>query len=232
MLKFPEQQRKAAEAAASALLAHFELEDLSMGDGTMLQTRWEHRKSLDVYLFCKNDVFARVHRESGGEVEKVMVERAGADPDRTWMEYMALYCEIEGIEVTLMPHVFILYEAFDGVLPGSVPVRLQATSEILAKKLRHRLYGASTVEVRDVYDLACAVELVPEAREEAGQALSPEQRLEVCALLAQLPKGWSGQTNKPLIEPVLDWDEAELVEVVRLALVASCPLDPTPGSCP
>ncbi|MCY4212207.1 MAG: nucleotidyl transferase AbiEii/AbiGii toxin family protein [Gammaproteobacteria bacterium] len=215
-----------AEAAATALLSHFDLEDLSMGGGTVLQTRWEHRKSLDVDLFCKSDVFARVHRESGGEVEKVMIECAGADPDRTWMEYMALYGEIEGIEVTLMPHVFILDEAFDGVLPGSVPVRLQATSEILAKKLRHRLHGASTVEVRDVYDLACAVELAPEALNDARQALSPEQCYEVCALLAQLPKGWSGQTNKPLIKPLLDWDEAELVEVVRSALMNPCPLDP------
>ena len=232
MLKFPCQQRKAAEAAAGALLSHFELQDLSMGGGTVLQTRWEHRKSIDVDLFCKNDVFARVHRESAGEVEKAMIECAGADPDRTWMEYMALYCEIKGVEVTLMPHVFILDEAFDGVLPGSVPVRLQATSEILAKKLRHRLHGASTVEVRDVYDLACAVELAPEALNNARQALSPEQRHEVCALLDQLPKGWSGQTNKPLIEPVLDWDEAELVEVVRSALMNSCPLDPAPGPRP
>jgi len=148
------------------------------------------------------------------------------------MEYMALYCEIEGIGVTLMPHVFILDEAFDGVLPGSVPVRLQATSEILAKKLRHRLHGASTVEVRDVYDLACAVELAPEALKEAGQALAPAQLGCVWALLAQLPKSWSGQTNKPLIEPAMDWDEVELVAVVRSALMASCPLDPAPGSSP
>ena len=80
--------------------------------------------------------------------------------------------------------------------------------------------------MRDVYDLACAVELAPEALNDARQALSPEQCHEVCALLAQLPKGWSGQTNKPLIKPVLDWDEAELVEVVRSALMNPCPLDP------
>ena len=80
--------------------------------------------------------------------------------------------------------------------------------------------------MRDVYDLACAVELAPEALNDARQALSPEQCYEVCALLAQLPKGWSGQTNKPLIKPLLDWDEAELVEVVRSALMNPCPLDP------
>ena len=45
MPQFPEQQRKAAEAAASALLSHFELQDLSMGGGTVLQTRWERSGS-------------------------------------------------------------------------------------------------------------------------------------------------------------------------------------------
>ena len=45
MLEFPEPQRKVAEAAATALLSHFDLEDLSMGGGTVLQTRWERSGS-------------------------------------------------------------------------------------------------------------------------------------------------------------------------------------------
>ena len=91
---------------------------------------------------AKGAAFARVHRRFGADVERAMVDRAGSDPSRTWMEYMALYCEIESIETTLMPHEFILAESHDGVLPGDVPIRLQSTAEILAKKLRHRLHGA------------------------------------------------------------------------------------------
>ena len=214
---FPHKQLEAAQRAAQALLSYFELQDISMGGGTVLQARWQHRQSLDVDFFCKADEFARVHREHGAAVEAAMVTNAGADPERTWMEYMALYCEIHGIEVTLMPHTFILEEDYAGVLPGDVPVGLQTTSEILAKKLRHRLFDAQTVEVRDVYDLACAVTSAPDALDQAKHALSSPQRHAVWSMLSRFPKGWSRQTDKPLIEAA-DWDEHALIETVQSAL--------------
>ena len=219
---FPQHIQLAAESAAGALAEYFDLADITMGGGTVLQARWGHRESFDIDFFCKGAAFARVHRRFGADVERAMVDRAGSDPSRTWMEYMALYCEIEGIETTLMPHEFILAESHDGVLPGGVPVRLQSTAEILAKKLRHRLHGAGAVEVRDVYDLAFAVRFVPEAFAQAKQSLSPAQRSEVSTMLAHLPKGWSGQTTKPLAGQAEPWSEAEMAESLRSAL-GSCP---------
>ncbi|MCY4263546.1 MAG: nucleotidyl transferase AbiEii/AbiGii toxin family protein [Gammaproteobacteria bacterium] len=194
-----------------------------MGGGTVLQARWGHRASCDVDMFCESDVFAHTHRNSGKEIENLLIERAGADPQRTWMEYMALYCEIGGIEVTMLPHTFIFEREVDGVLPGIVPLGLQSSAEILAKKLRHRLHATGSVEVRDIYDLAYAIDAEPNVFSKAKLALSPVQCVEAATLLSQLPTGWSKRTIKPLIEPVMEWDEVTLTEIVRNALITEIP---------
>ena len=226
---FPPHIQLAAESAAGALTKYFDLADITMGGGTVLQARWGHRESFDIDFFCKGAAFARIHRQCGVDVERAMVDLAGSDPSRTWMEYMALYCEIDGIETTLMPHEFILAESHDTVLPGGVPVRLQTTAEILAKKLRHRLHGAGAVEVRDVYDLAFAARFAPEAFDESKQSLSPAQRSEVSTMLAHLPKGWSGQTTKPLAGQAEPWSETEMAESLRSALDGCSAIGSTPG---
>ena len=230
-LTFPEKPLAAAQVAVRVLLDYFDLGDLSMGGGTVLQARWNHRASHDADLFCRSAAFSRAFMESGAQIERAMVERAGSDPERTWMEHMALYCEIGGVETTLMPHTPI-YEVLSGeVLPGEVPLPLQPTSEILANKLRHRLHGARTVEVRDLYDLAFAAHADPIGLEEAKTALAPRQCAEVAALIAHLPKGWSKSTDKPLFGQVMEWGEAELVEVVVNALVEPSP-DRSEGPVP
>ena len=223
VLTFPQNPLAAAQFAAPVLLEHFELEDLSMGGGTVLQARWRHRASHDVDLFCRSAAFSRAYMRSGAQIERAMVDRAGSDPERTWMEHLALYCEIDGVETTLMPHTPIFEEPSGEVLPGDVPIPLQTTSEILANKLRHRLHGARTVEVRDLYDLAFAVHADPDGLEEAKTSLAPQQCAEVAALIAHLPKGWSRRTDKPLFRQTKEWTESEMVEAVVDALVESSP---------
>ena len=222
-LTFPQKPLAAAQLAAPVLLEYFELGDLSMGGGTVLQARWNHVASRDVGLFCRSAAFSRAYMGSGAQIERAMVDRAGSDPERTWMEHMALYCEIDGVETTLMPHTPIFESPSGDVLPGKVPVPLQATSEILANKLRHRLHGARTVEVRDLYDLAFAVHANPDGLEEAKTSLAPQQCAEVAALIAHLPKGWSRRPDKPLFGQAMEWSEAELVEMVVNALVEPSP---------
>ena len=230
-LTFPQKPLAAAQCVAPVLLEYFELGDLWMGGGTVLQARWNHRASHDVDMFCRSAAFSRAYMRSGAQIERAMVDRAGSDPERTWMEHMALYCEIDGVETTLMPHTPIFDLPSGDVLPGEVPVPLQATSEILANKLRHRLHGARTVEVRDLYDLAFAVHANPEGLEEAKTSLAPQQIAEVAALIAHLPKGWSRRTDKPLLGQTSEWSEAELAEVVVNALVEPSPhRNETPAS--
>ena len=224
-LTFPRRPLVAAQVAARVLQDCFDLGDLSMGGGTVLQARWNHRESHDVDFFCQSAAFSRAYMRSGVQIERAMVERAGSDRERTWMEHTALYCEIEGVETTLMPHTPIFEAPSGDVLPGEVPIPLQSTAEILANKLRHRLHGARTVEVRDLYDLAFAARANPGSLAAAKTALAPEQCAEVAALIAYLPKGWSTRADKPLFEPAIEWSEAELVEAAINAL-----LDPSPDS--
>ena len=78
------------------------------------------------------------------------------------------------------------------------------------------------MEVRDVYDLAFAVRFAPKAFAQAKRSLSPAQRSKVSTMLAHLPKGWSGQTAKPLAGQAEPWGEAEMAESLRSAL-GGCP---------
>ena len=156
----PPKQLAAAQAAASVLRRFIDERHLSMGGGTVLQSRWRHRQSSEVDLFCDGDVFERAQRRFSSEIERALVAEADSPPERTWVEFMAIYCEPDGVETTLMPHVPLTEACTDERLPGT-RIALQSTAEILAKKLRHRLYEAGGVEVRDLYDLAAARHLDP-----------------------------------------------------------------------
>ena len=133
------------------------------------------------------------------------------------MDFMAVYCEPGGVEVTVMPHVPLL-DAPTGERLPSTGVALQSTTEILAKKLRHRLYESHCVEVRDVYDIAVARELSPKALRDAMDLLHEDHHAAIATLLSLMPDGWSRGSAKPLLEPRFAWGEDELVMRVMGAL--------------
>ena len=227
----PPKQLAAAQAATSVLRQFIDERHLSMGGGTVLQSRWRHRQSTDVDLFCDGIVFERAQRRFGREIERALVAEAGSPPERTWVEFMAIYCEPDGVETTLMPHVPLMEAPADEWLPGT-RIALQSTAEILAKKLRHRLYEAGGVEVRDLYDLAAARHLDPQALQDAKALLAADHCAAIALLISQLPRNWHRSAGKPLIAPRFAWSEDELVQQAMHALTPDESAPPSKALAP
>ena len=220
-------------------------EHLSFGGGTVLAARWNHRRSLDVDLFCEPTTYGRLSpaqrariekaiNEIAGcvpspttygrlspaqraRIEKAINEIAGCVPSQTWCEDIATYTEISGIEATVLPGIIVIEPSNPTTLDGTW-LALQSTAQILYAKIAWRMYEGGEIAVRDAYDLACARKHDPRALTQARSHISPRVLEMVAEIIRQLPAGWSGESEKPLIEPRYAWTETELQEAALAAL--------------
>ena len=215
-MAFAGEQVEAARTVAAVMRRFAPRARLSMGDGTVLQHRWAHRKSTDVDLFCSPGAFAKAMRDHRRTIEDALID-AGADAERTWCESLALYAEIRGVETTVLPAAALTRRP---VAKDEGPVALQTNAEILAKKLLHRLFEGEVVEVRDVYDLAAAQEMDQAALRVACTVLPERALASIAAMVSVLPSGWGRVTNKPLLSPRFAWTEDEMAERATSALFA------------
>ena len=192
-------------------------EHLSFGGGTVLAARWNHRRSLDVDLFCEPTTYGRLSPAQRARIEKAINEIAGCVPSQTWCEDIATYTEISGIEATVLPGIIVIEPSNPTTLDGTW-LALQSTAQILYAKIAWRMYEGGEIAVRDAYDLACARKHDPRALTQARSHISPRVLEMVAEIIRQLPAGWSGESEKPLIEPRYAWTETELQEAARAAL--------------
>lgn len=76
---------------------------------------------------------------------------------------------------------------------------LEATAEILARKLRHRIYSNGTFVSRDFYDICTAGEEDREALDLALSVMSDEERWEISREIAGMGAG-AVRLGRPLTE--------------------------------
>ena len=193
----------AAVTAFGRALAPFIPEcDLRLGGGTVLEARWQHRRSTDADLFCDPHTYAEAVRTRGREIERALSEvsntLAGED---TFVDQIATYARVGGVETTILPAVTLVDGGSRRFVPGT-RVETLTSAEILAGKLVHRLHGAGVAVARDLYDLALAHKHDQAALRQAVSALADHQRMEVAAMLEMLPQDWLRATpESPLLDP-------------------------------
>ena len=215
--RVPGEQGKVARGLFETLMKEFDPGDLSFGGGTVLASRWNHRQSEDVDLFCQTDVFARLGREARARIEEQVKEMEGCDPEVTWCEDVGLYTEINGIEATMLPRAQVMPEHRNTVLAGTA-LQLQTNEEILYAKIVHRMYEADEITVRDAYDVACARMHDPQALDRAVKRIDKEIVRDVIATISNLPKGWTEDGQTPLLDAKYEWKEQELTARAVAAL--------------
>ena len=115
----------------------------------------------------------------------------------SFVDQIASFCLISGIEVTILPAVALIGSPTGRVVPDTA-IETESTADILAAKLVHRMCGAGVIEPRDLFDLLAAERYDPNALSEAMGLLSNIQKKEVSAALAMLPKRWASFSDKPL----------------------------------
>lgn len=170
---------EAFEAVRGPFAAAFGDESrLRLGGGTALGLRWGHRVSTDLDFFVRPGDYDRA-RKAIAELAGVFDDDAVGELE--WEEGGGFRCVVgRRTPVSLFPAFSITPVPVSADTIEGSDVRLEASAEILAKKLFYRV-GATEVGVgpratapgRDVYDLAYASRYHPTLFEAAAMALQP-----------------------------------------------------------
>ena len=171
---------------------------LKMGGGTILQARWGHRISTDADFFALPHAFNEVVVGRGGALEARLMTLEGVDSERSWVEPSAIYCECNGVEVSIMPSEPLVREGSGRVVPGT-GIETETTATILGKKVFNRMIEGGGYEVRDMYDMYTAIARDQPALERALSPIPDGQLLETIVQIRSLPNNWFANTNKPLL---------------------------------
>ena len=215
--KVPGLQGEVAAQVFERLYSIIPEQHLSFGGGTVLAARWQHRTSLDVDLFCDPTAYGRLNRNDREAIERALHEIDGCVVDSTWCEDIATYTEIHDIEATILPRPVAIEPDRPTTLWGT-SLRLQSSAQILYGKIAWRMYEGGEIAVRDVYDLAAARKHEPRALANACGHTSQRVLDTVSAIIEALPKGWSLESDKPLINPRYRWTETEFEKEALAAL--------------
>ena len=191
---------------------------LSFGGGTVLAARWNHRRSLDVELFCEPTAYDALGPAGRARLEAAIKTIPGCAEEPTWCDSIAAYAEIVGLEATLLPRTVGIGSACTTRLAGTGLV-LQSSAQILYAKVARRMYAGGEITARDAYDLACAHHFDPSALQFALGSIDPREIHVVREIIRLTPtERLIDDRVKPLIDPCFRWTAAELRGAVLKAL--------------
>lgn len=156
-LDLPDGPRQLFDAVRTPLARAFGGERyIRFGGGTALAARWAHRHSTDVDLFVDPNSYRDFRWKTGGRFTLDLT--AGAPVDRLVIEDDNAHISFHGHP----GHVSIAIARafpFDPRSPDTVrgtDLPLEATAEILGKKLLYRMARDKQILSRDLYDIAYA----------------------------------------------------------------------------
>ena len=183
----------------------------SLGGGTVLMLRFKHRLSKDIDLFGYDAQWLSVFSPRLNE-QAAMLAESYAEQSNT-VKIVTASGDIDFIiAADVVAPVPRTVERIAGRLIAVDPV-----SEILAKKL---FYRAATFKVRDVYDLAAAIDLEPQEAARAVRAALSKREILV-RRLDQL----RGVASQDLVSEIIAYDgvlqhSQDMVEKVRSFVIA------------
>jgi predicted nucleotidyltransferase component of viral defense system len=144
----------------------------TLGGGTVLMLRFDHRFSKDIDLFVPDlQYLGHVNPRLGGPAEDLTSEY---EENSEFIKLQLPMGEIDvvvGAPLTVPNHEIVEYEGR--------PIRVETSAEIIAKKMWHR---GDQAKSRDLFDLCAVATLEPEAIEVA----LPFMRRHAAAFLQRL----------------------------------------------
>ena len=185
-------------ALLPVLHKYFPADALAIGGGTVLQARWKHRISTDIDLFVSTEIFNSVVGKSSEQLESDLYGVHDVDHERSWVDVNVVYCEIDGVELTVMPSGSFVSQASGYVIPGT-SLKTESTATILNKKLVGRMVQGEAFEIRDLFDLYTAIQRDRRALEDAIRPIPRRSIDSISSMLQSLPSSWFEETTKPLI---------------------------------
>ena len=211
---------RVAVDTGGAICTVLEPSRLSIGGGTVLAARWGHRRSTDIDFFCEPGAYAELDERRRAKLEEALRAVPGVEAKTLWCDPTATWCTVRDTEVTILPRPRVRPLAGQGdSYLDSTGVALQANAEVLYGKIVRRMLQAEEVHVRDAYDIVYAAERDRGSLEVARGFIGRETLENVAAVVESLPRGWTRDQEKMLIEPVVELSEnrlrAGLLEALR-----------------
>ncbi len=156
--------------------------DLVLGGGTVLASRWDHRVSTDLAFFAYGDdvLMPQYIEEVGQELASSHHLFQDLTVHTRYLSFVCMDTNVSIFTTNSLTHAHsVEQESKTGLL-------LEATEEILAKKLSGRIMGLGDFLVRDVYDLCVASYLDADAYENALRVITKVQMADIASELKNL----------------------------------------------
>ena len=155
---------------------------LELGGGTALAARWQHRYSTDVDLFINASAYRSIETKHSESIVVALVKYEERrilrqfEVNRGFLEFVTEY---GAVSLMTIPRVLTTKSQSTPDYERHTKVRLESTSEILAKKIIGRILGKGVFYGRDAYDIAVAGMYEPEALEITRKSLSPSELVSI-----------------------------------------------------
>lgn len=211
LLTLPHYLSGAFDAIEPVLTRYFGPKGYRLGGGTVLQALWMHRRSTDLDFFVELSHFRSTRLAVGKPIEEVLGDESGvseADGDDGERGAQAIWRGTPVEFVTLENPLRLASEETGARRTvGSTKVEAEWPAEILARKLKDRMWRRGVVTIRDLIDIGTAKVTAPDALGQALATLQPVELEEVATYLRSLGRDWI-EDEQAGDRPLLDWRPA------------------------
>ncbi|MCY3884400.1 MAG: nucleotidyl transferase AbiEii/AbiGii toxin family protein [Gammaproteobacteria bacterium] len=164
---------------------------LFLGGGTALAARWKHRYSTDVDLFIDRASYENVYQSKGDELDNALSSLANEgvlSAPTVNPGYLMFTTKHGAVSLFTTETVVASPRSREIDREHQTHVPLEASEEILAKKLVRRIWNNGVFVTRDAYDIVIAAAYDPEALNIAKQQLLASQGSAISDRLLELSR--------------------------------------------
>ena len=152
--------------------------EVRLGGGTALAARWQHRYSSDLGFFVDTAAYVGLFK-SEQRFHADLELHAGRARHLSIESGFTRIVLADGGEISISASLSLTARSLSDDTVRGTQVPLEATAEILAKKLRYRMIQNATIVPRDLYDIAAARQHDAAALQTALSTLTEDHLLDI-----------------------------------------------------
>ena len=187
---------------------------LTLGGGTALAMRWDHRRSLDLDFTADFAVNARLP-VSGFQAD---IERLTAGQGYVTFTTGLTRIDLPDGEITIEASDSLTRKPRAADTIHGTRIRLHTSAEILARKIGYRMLAKGSYLARDLYDLAVGHRADPQAFTTTLDTFHPDSLATLRRNLAHLDQDHIASQSPPLLEPAHAREAGDFLGVLERAI--------------
>ena len=175
-----------------------------MSGGSILASRWHHRKSTDIDLFMPVETMKQVlEQDDEALIKAVRSVPSARDINASRIDEVS--CVVDGTPFSLTDSPFIRFRRRDTERICGTPVQAASAQEVFTGKIAGRLAhfsltAARPPPIRDLYDLVVGAQLAPKALQNVLSRLARKVSESIAEYLDAQPPDWHAMDAKALEE--------------------------------